>query len=58
MLQRRVMSQSDYSGRLPVVLLAGCLGSGKTTLVNAMLRDPRMADTAVAVNEFGEIPID
>jgi G3E family GTPase len=39
-------------------LLSGFLGSGKTTLVNALLRDPRMAGTAVAVNEFGEIPLD
>jgi G3E family GTPase len=44
--------------RLPVALLSGFLGSGKTTLVNALLRDPRMAGTAVAVNEFGEIPLD
>jgi G3E family GTPase len=44
--------------RLPVVLLSGFLGSGKTTLVNAALRDPRLADTAVAINEFGEIPLD
>ena len=44
--------------RLPVVLLAGFLGSGKTTLVNRLLRDPRLADTAVAVNEFGAVPLD
>jgi G3E family GTPase len=44
--------------KLPVVLLSGSLGSGKTTLINAALRDPRMADTAVAINEFGEVPID
>ena len=36
--------------RVPVVLLSGFLGSGKTTLVNALLADPRLADTAVAVN--------
>ena len=41
-----------------MALLSGFLGSGKTTLVNALLRDPRMAGTAVAVNEFGEIPLD
>jgi G3E family GTPase len=45
-------------GRLPVVLLSGFLGSGKTTLVNALLRDPRLAETAVAINEFGEVPLD
>jgi G3E family GTPase len=44
--------------RLPVVLLSGFLGSGKTTLVNALLRDPAMARTAVAVNEFGAVPVD
>ena len=44
--------------RLPVALLSGFLGSGKTTLVNALLRDPRLADTAVAVNEFGDVPLD
>jgi G3E family GTPase len=49
--------QADRT-RLPVALLSGFLGSGKTTLVNALLRDPAMAGTAVAVNEFGEIPLD
>jgi G3E family GTPase len=44
--------------RMPVALLSGFLGSGKTTLVNAMLRDPRLAGTAVAVNEFGDVPLD
>lgn len=52
------LTQDSDSARLPVALLSGFLGSGKTTLVNALLRDPRMADTAVAVNEFGAIPID
>lgn len=44
--------------RLPVALLSGFLGSGKTTLLNGVLRDPSMADTAVAVNEFGAVPVD
>ena len=39
-------------------MLTGFLGSGKTTLLAAMLRDPRFADTAVVVNEWGEAPID
>jgi G3E family GTPase len=52
------LSQRADRGRVPVVLLSGFLGSGKTTLVNALLRDPRMAGTAVAVNEFGETPLD
>ncbi len=52
-----VTPQADQQ-RLPVALLSGFLGSGKTTLVNALLRDKRAANTAVAVNEFGEIPLD
>jgi len=57
-LRRAFLSQEADGARLPVVLLSGFLGSGKTTLVNALLRDPRMAGTAVAVNEFGEVPLD
>jgi G3E family GTPase len=52
------LSQRDDRTRMPVALLSGFLGSGKTTLVNALLRDPSMANTAVAINEFGEVPID
>jgi G3E family GTPase len=44
--------------RLPVVLMSGFLGSGKTTLVNKLLRDSRLADSAVAINEFGATPLD
>lgn len=43
---------------IPVSVLTGFLGSGKTTLLNRLLRDPDLADTAVIVNEFGEISID
>ncbi len=42
----------------PVFLLTGFLGSGKTTLLNALLKAPEFANTAVVVNEFGEIGLD
>jgi G3E family GTPase len=42
----------------PVTILTGFLGSGKTTLLNRALRDPAMANTAVVINEFGEVGLD
>ncbi len=42
----------------PITILTGFLGSGKTTLLNRALRDPAMANTAVVINEFGEISLD
>lgn len=43
---------------IPVHLVTGFLGSGKTTLLNAILRSPALGDTAVLVNEMGEVAID
>ncbi len=44
--------------RLPVVAVTGFLGSGKTTLIRALLAKPEGANTAIVVNEFGEVGID
>jgi len=44
--------------RLPVIAVTGFLGSGKTTLIRALLAKPEGANTAVVVNEYGEVGID
>ena len=43
---------------IPVSIVTGFLGAGKTTLIRGILRDPAFARTAVIVNEFGEIGLD
>ena len=49
---------SDSAHAIPVLVVTGFLGSGKTTLIRSLLADPRAADTALIVNEFGETGID
>jgi G3E family GTPase len=44
--------------KLPVVLVTGFLGSGKTTLISRLLGRPELGETAVIVNELGEVAID
>ena len=43
---------------IPVTIVTGPLGSGKTTLIAALLGRPELADTAVVVNEVGAVPLD
>ncbi len=43
---------------IPLTVIAGPLGAGKTTLINRALKHPDFADTAVILNEFGEVGLE
>lgn len=43
---------------IPVTILTGFLGAGKTTFLNSLLKQDYMSETMVLVNEIGEIAID
>ncbi len=47
-----------YDALIPVTVITGFLGSGKTTVLARLLRSPRLRDTAVLINEFGEVALD
>jgi G3E family GTPase len=43
---------------IPLTVLTGFLGAGKTSLLNRLIHDPALAETAVIINEFGKIGLD
>jgi len=49
---------TQYESLIPINVITGFLGAGKTTLLARLLRAPGLADTAVLVNEFGEVGLD
>jgi G3E family GTPase len=51
-------TRDALAGLIPVSIVTGFLGSGKTTLINRLLKQPEMNRVAVIVNELGEIGID
>lgn len=48
----------ERGARIPIILVTGFLGAGKTTLIKRFLQAREGADTAVIVNEFGAVGID
>ncbi len=51
-------SAMSIPSHIPVFFLSGFLGAGKSTVLNRLLTDPDFSDTAVIINEFGDVPID
>ena len=51
-------ARDPLAGKLPITLVTGFLGSGKTTLIAKLVRHPDMNRVAVVINEIGEIGID
>jgi hypothetical protein len=49
---------SHVSGKIPVTIVTGFLGSGKTTLIRHLLQNPGGRRLAVLVNEFGTVGVD
>lgn len=49
---------SDLLTTIPVTVVTGFLGSGKTTMLSSLLKKEEMKNTAVIINEFGEIGLD
>jgi Ni2+-binding GTPase involved in maturation of urease and hydrogenase len=45
-------------GEIPVTVLTGFLGSGKTTVLNGLVKNQALRRTAVVINEFGEMGLD
>lgn len=43
---------------IPAFLLTGFLGSGKTTMLRSLMRRGQLGETAVIINEFGNIGLD
>lgn len=52
------LAADSASGLVPVTLLTGFLGSGKTTVLNHLVRQRELADALVIINEFGEMALD
>jgi G3E family GTPase len=52
------MSAAGPAEPIPLTVLTGFLGAGKTSLLNRLIHDPALAETAVIINEFGEVGLD
>ena len=56
--EQKEQKEHESSRLLPVSVLTGFLGSGKTTVLNHLMQQPALSRTLVLINEFGEIGLD
>jgi G3E family GTPase len=56
--QKMMAGSLPGRGKIPVTVLTGFLGSGKTTVLNGLVKNQALRRTAVVINEFGEIGLD
>lgn len=52
------MRETSEPLNIPITVITGFLGSGKTTLLSSLIKNDKMANTAVIINEFGEVGLD
>jgi Flp pilus assembly CpaF family ATPase len=57
-LPARALASVAIGDLLPITVLHGFLGVGKTTLLNRLLKQKELADKAVLINQFGEVGLD
>ena len=48
----------NKSKKIPISIVTGFLGSGKTTLISNLIKQPNMDKVALIINEFGEVGLD
>ena len=48
----------SFPKNIPITILTGFLGSGKTTILTCLIKQKKMANAAIIINEFGEVGLD